>query len=106
VGTWANLTAQTAISITDGGIITPTGSYQPLESDGAVATATDVAMAPGTTEGDLVLLENTNATGAITIDGTGAGVECKADVVLDAGDIITLLWNGTNWMCVAVHDNS
>ena len=90
--------------------ITPTGLYQPLDSadlgDGDGAAVTDIAAPTDDTIGKQLILHNINASQVITIDGTGATVECKTDVVLGAGDTLTLLWNGDDWNCLASYDNS
>jgi len=106
VGTWVKLGAQTAISVTAGLTIAPTGTYQPLTSAGAKACSTTTCIANGTTAGDLLILRNANASDVITIDGTGGNVECKSDVALGAGDTLSLIWNGADWNCIANHDNS
>jgi len=106
VGTWLNLSARTAISLTAGGIITPTGTYQPLTSAAAVTTSTSLAIANGGETGDALILRNANATDVITIDGVGSNVACKANVALGAGDTLTLIWNGADWNCLANYDNS
>ncbi len=103
---WLDITAQTAISVTAGAIITPTGSYQPLTSGGAVTTSTTTPIAAGTVVGRVVILRNANASDAITIDGTGGTVECKANVVMGAGDTLTLFWTGAKWNCLSSYDNS
>jgi hypothetical protein len=54
----------------------------------------------------LLIIRNGNAADAITIDGTGGTVECKANVALGAGDIVTLIFDGTDWRCQSVYDNS
>ena len=95
----------TAISLTAGAIITPTGIYQPLTSAAAVTCSTTTCIAAGAT-GQLLILENQNASDAITIDGTGGTVECKADAVLAAGDTLTLIFDGTDWICLSGYDNS
>jgi len=106
IGDWLNLSAQTAISLTAGGIITPTGTYQLLTSGAAVTTSTTTPIASGTETGDLLILRNGNASDVITIDGTGGTVECKANVGLGASDTLTLVWNGSDWNCLANYDNS
>jgi hypothetical protein len=106
IGTWLNLSAQTAISLTAGSTITPTGTYQPIQSGSAVTTSTSLAVAGGVETGDLLILRNLNAADAITVDGTGANVECKANIVLGPGDTLTLIWNGDDWNCLAGYDNS
>jgi len=98
--------AQTAISVTAGAVITPTGSLQPLTSAAAVTCSTTRCIENGATTGDILILKNDNAADAITIDGTGGNVECKADVVLGAGDTIILIWGGSDWYCLSVYDNS
>ncbi len=104
--TFLNLTAQTAISLTAAGIITPTGTYQPLTSGAAVTTSTSLAVYTGTVTGDLLILENQNASDVIIIDGTGGNVECKTDVSLGTRDTLWLWWNGTDWACLSGYDNS
>ena len=106
VGTWVKLGAQSAISVTAAMTIAPTGTYQPLTSDGAKTCNTTTCIANGTTAGDLLILRNANVTGDITIDGGGGNVECKSDVVVGVGDTLTLIWNGSDWNCLANHDNS
>lgn len=106
ISTFLDLAAQTAISVTAAGIITPTGTYQPLTSAAWVTTSTSCAIYTGTVTGRLLILENQNASDIITIDGTGGNVECKADVQLGAGDTLTLEWNGEDWYCLSGYDNS
>lgn len=104
--TWFGLTAQTALVIGAGDSVVPTGSLQPITSATAVTVSTTVPIAAGTVEGYLLILVNENAADAITIDGTGGTVECKADVVLGARDVLMLEWNGTEWICLTGYDNS
>jgi len=104
--TWFGLTAQTALVIGAGDSVVSTGSLQPITSATAVTVSTTVPIAAGTVEGYLLILVNENAADAITIDGTGGTVECKADVVLGARDVLMLEWNGTEWICLTGYDNS
>jgi hypothetical protein len=106
VGTWINLSAQSTIALSADGTITPTGTYQVITSTAWVTTSTTTAIANGGETGDLLIIRNGNAANNITIDGTGANVECKADVVLGASDVMVLIWNGSDWNCIAVRDNS
>ena len=98
---WLILTPSTVISVTSGGIITPTGTLQPLTSGGAVTTSTSTAIANGTTSGQLLILHNKNATDAITIDGTGANVECGGNQAIGPTDTLVLHWQTDDWECVA-----
>lgn len=106
VGDWAQIDAQVALVIGAGGIITPTGSFQPLTSASSLTCSTSKCIAEGTTKGEILILANENLTNTITIDGTGGTVECKTDKALGARDILTLIWNGTDWNCISLADNS
>jgi len=106
LATWLNVTSQTPVVVTAGSTITPSGTLQPLTSTGVVAGSTSNAIADGTTAGDLLILRNANASDAITIDGTGGNVECKTDKALGAQDTLTLMWNGSDWVCLSLSDNS
>jgi hypothetical protein len=101
VGDWLLLTPSTTISVTSGGIITPTGTLQPLTSGGAVTTSTSTAIANGTTSGQILILHNKNASDAITIDGAGANVECGGNQALGATDALVLQWMTDDWECIA-----
>lgn len=95
IADFAQLTAQTAISVTDGGVITPSGSYQPLESGGAV-TAT---LSSGCTAGRQVILVNTvNQTIIISETATSA---LSGNASLGQYDALALLCDGTRWVQTA-----
>lgn len=98
---WLILTPSTVISVTSGGIITPTGTLQGLTSASAVTTSTSTAIANGTTSGQLLILHNKNATDAITVDGAGANVECGGNQAIGPTDHLVLQWQTDDWECVA-----
>jgi hypothetical protein len=99
MGTWGQWTAQTAISVTHDGIITPTGTYQQLESADAVGTSNVAAGSAGQL---LVLVNTTNTT--ITISDTGT-LKLSSDAALGQYDSLTLISDGTNWVELAQADN-
>jgi len=99
-GDWLLLTPSTVISVTSGGIITPTGTLQGMTSGSAVTTSTSTAIANGTTSGQLLILFNKNATDAITIDGAGANVECGGNQAIGPTDHLVLQWQTDDWECV------
>lgn len=101
-------TAQATFTVVYGVPITPTGFYQPIDSATSTAaeSVSNIAAPTDDTIGKLLELHNINASQVITIDGTGADVECKADIVLGAGDILGLRWNGDDWNCRYNYDNS
>lgn len=101
--------ARSSFSVVFNVPITPTGIYQPLVTDAGGAAEADnsnVAAPTDDTTGKLLILHNIDATDVITIDGTGADVECKADIALGLEDTLTLIWNGDDWNCIANYDNS
>lgn len=104
-GDWLHLTASTTVAVGSGATITPLGSYQPITSTAGVTTSTSTAIADGSAAGDILILRNANASDAITVDGAGGNVECGGNVALGANDVLTLLWNGSDWSCLALRDN-
>jgi hypothetical protein len=99
-GTWDRLQARTAISVTNGGIITATGSYQRLTSAGTVTPTVSTA---SRTAGDLLVLVNTSAT-TINIADSGTA-KLSAAAALGQYDTLTLRFDGTNWVEVARSNN-
>lgn len=95
IADFVQITPQTAISVTDGSVITPTGSYQPLESAGAV-TAT---LSSGCTAGRDVTLVNTVAQ-AIVISETATSA-LSGNATLNQYDAMQFLCDGTRWIQVA-----
>jgi hypothetical protein len=89
---WLAVAAQTAISVTHDAIITPTGSYQQLESAGTVGTS---SIAAGSAGQILVLVNTTNTT--ITISDTGT-LKLSSNAALGQYDSLTLISDGTNWI--------
>lgn len=93
VGTFLNLTAQTEISVTNGTVFTPTGSYQLIA---AAAEVTPTVSTSGFTTGDLVELHNTE-TAVINFEASGTQL-LKDDYPMDQYDVLGLRWNGTAWV--------
>jgi len=100
------LGAQSTYTVVAGEPITPTGTYLPMSAAALGVNVTDVVTPTSATIGALIVLHNIDSTDVITIDGTGKIVSCKADVALAPQDTLTMLWNGTNWVCLSNYDNS
>ena len=99
VGLFGRLTAQTAITVTGGGTLTPTGTYQPIQAAGAVGLS-DIAI---TTAGDVLVLTNISAT-TITITDTGTTM-LSANRAIAQYDTLVLLCDGTNWLELSFTNN-
>jgi len=93
--------AQTAVSVTaEGGMITPTGTYQPLESAANYSSTLETS---GFTTGTLLVLVNT-VNHRLGITDTGS-VRLSGNLFLDQYDSAILWFDGTNWVQLAESDN-
>ena len=92
------LVPQTAITATDGGIITPTGTIQMLAAAGAVTPT----LAAGSS-GDVVTFINTSNAAITIVDTTGYLL--SGNIVMGQWDSATVVWYGTSWIQVAESDN-
>lgn len=97
--TFFDIDASTVISPTDGGIITPTGTFQLLSSAGTVTPTIAVNADAGT----LLILTNTTDT-TINIADSGTTM-LSAAAALGQYDTLVLISDGTNWLELAVTDN-
>jgi len=92
------VTAQTAISLTDGGILTPTGTYQQIESAAEVTPTLAITNAAGLryTTGTLLTIINTADT---TINFADSGnVKSSGATALGQYDSWELKFDGTYWI--------
>jgi hypothetical protein len=94
------LAAQTAISVTNGMTLTPTGSYQLLTSAAASRAFGAITAADAGTV--LTLVNTVNQT--ITITDTGT-LKLSGNAALGQYDSITLISDGTNWIELNESDN-
>lgn len=99
VSAWTRIVPRTGVVVTMNGIITPTGTYQPLSSAGTVNTA---QIAAGTA-GDLLILVNTAAT-TIVISDTSPLI-LSGNISLGQYDTLTLRSDGTRWIQLTTSNN-
>lgn len=92
------VTAQTAITVTDGTPFAATGTYQAIQAAGEVTPTITVG-----TAGDVLVLINTSAQ---TINIADTGIQMlTADFAMGQYDTLTLLCDGTNWLELSRADN-
>jgi len=91
--------ANTAISVTNGATITPTGTFHALTAAGNVGFGAIAAGSPG----DLLILVN-EANVTITISDTGT-LKLSGNLALGQFDSVTLLSTGTDWVQLATSNN-
>lgn len=89
---------RTTITVTNGAVVNPTGTYQPLTSAGAVAAS--LVVEPS---GSILTLVNV---GANTITFTETATLISAgNVALGATDSATFISNGTAWYQISASNN-
>lgn len=92
---------RTAITVTNGGAIDATGTYQRLTAAAAVGTSGDaVVVEPA---GTLLILVNSGAQ-TITITET-ANIKSAGNIVLGTLDSATLVSDGSDWYQIAGSNN-
>jgi hypothetical protein len=92
-GGWERWTPAAPLTVTDGAVFTPTGSYQPL---GAAAPVTPTVYTATAVAGSVLLLVNTGAN-AITIQDT-ATQALAGDFSMGQYDTLLLIFDGTRWI--------
>lgn len=106
-GGFVAFTEGTVIDLGAGGIITPTASYQPITNStaGSIDTSDATAIADGAVAGQILVLINEDAQDIVIKDG--ANTQLGGDITLTGGadDALFLIWDGTDWTALSVHDN-
>ena len=104
IGGFLALTEGTVQVMTYGCTLTAVGSFQPITS---TAVITNVIIADGALAGQIVVISNENAGDDITILEAGSNLQAGGDVTLTGGakDLLTLLWDGAEWIRLAFFDN-
>lgn len=91
--------AATAITVSNGSEVTPTGSYQPITSAANTGTS-DITIQ---TAGTIVTFVNTANT-TITFTDTGT-LKLSGNAALGQYDTLTVISDGTNWIEVSETNN-
>ena len=104
IGGFLALTEGAVQVMTYGATLTAVASFQPITS---TAVITNVVIADGVLAGQILVISNENAADDITILESGSNLQAGGDVVLGGGDkdLITLLWDGAEWIRLAFFDN-
>lgn len=98
--TFANITAQSVITLTDNATLTPLGSLQPIASAAAIGIAGGTKIAHTT---DRLTIVNIGAQ-TITFTET-TGLNSAGNIALGAADTATLVWANGAWYQVAASNN-
>ena len=74
------------------------------KEDGFLKATETVTMLDGGTTGQIVYVLSK---AAVTYDVTGTNLKCgTADLITASGDLVTWLFDGTNWTCINFMDMS
>lgn len=92
VGGWINGNAAPAVTVTAGGTITPTGTYQRITA----AAARGTSSVTGHSAGRILYLVNVGSN-TITLTDTGT-LKLSSNAALGQFDTILLQSDGTNWI--------
>jgi len=105
VGGFTALEVASSLEIAEGESITVTTSYQPVTAAGAITTSATTAITDGPVEGAILVIVNTGANNIIIKDG--ANTKLGGDITLTGGadDSLTVIWDGADWVGLAMHDN-
>jgi hypothetical protein len=93
--------AQT-VSISD--TIVSSGTIVVLTSSGAAITMTSNPQIANGSTGQILILEGTHDTNTVTL-ADGNGLNLTGAITLGAEDILTVMYNGTDWIQVSNADN-
>jgi hypothetical protein len=94
------VSAQTAITVTDGGVLTATGTYQPIQAAGEVTPTLETSTASA---GDVLTIINTsNQTINLADSGTA---KLSAAFAMGQYDSLALWFDGTNWIEISRSNN-
>lgn len=104
VGTFAKFAPADTRAVTQGGTITPLGTYQTITSTAAITAAT---VATTTfSAGDFVTLINANASNAITLTNSSTlALPGATDLALGTKDVVGLWFDGSKWIAIFASNN-
>jgi hypothetical protein len=95
----------TTLSLGAGSTLTPDCSYVRLSgSGGNVTLNATTAIANGELAGQMLILEGRDDAATVTIPN-GANTQMPAARTLGQGDVLTLIWNGTDWLLLSFSNN-
>jgi len=96
-----------AITVDDQAVTVGNSSYLRLISDNTVASNRTIVLSDGLDIGQLLFIE-CNETGTQVfeiLDGAGSNTNLTGTITMTAGDMIQLMWNGTDWLQISYSNN-
>ncbi|MBK9103651.1 MAG: hypothetical protein IPL92_03590 [Saprospiraceae bacterium] len=82
-------------------------SYLRLSSNLSPASSRTIVLSDGLVVGHIVFIEcnETGIEGFEILDGAGSNTNTTGTISMGAGDMIQLMWNGTDWLQVSYSNN-
>ncbi|MFO1488776.1 MAG: VCBS repeat-containing protein [Verrucomicrobiota bacterium] len=99
-----SIISQTAVTVTNNATLTPASGYVKLSASSAVTLNTTNAIANGPAIGAMLILEGSSDVNTVTVPHA-ANTRLSAAHTLGIRDMLTLIWNGNNWLEVSYSDN-
>jgi hypothetical protein len=89
------------------GVITPTTSRHPVDTEGGAASDDlDTISTTGTSSGDLLILQAVSSARTVVVKHNTGNIQCGSDRTLDnTNDQILLMRAGSNWVMLSFADN-
>jgi len=107
IGGFTALEEASAVDLGAGFTLTPTASYQPVTNSTAGSITSDgtTAIADGPVAGAILIVVNEDDQDIVFQDT--ANIKCGGNITLTASadDSMMLLWDGSDWVCLGMHDN-
>ena len=100
-----NIVAQSSFVTTANATLTPTSGYVKLSAASAVTLSTTTAIANGPAIGATLILEGSSDVNTVTVPHA-ANTRLSAPHTLGIRDMLTLIWNGINWLEVSYANNN
>ena len=82
-------------------------SYLRLSSNLSPASARTIVLSDGLVVGQIAFIEcnETGIEGFEILDGAGSNTNTTGTIAMGAGDMIQLMWNGTDWLQISYSNN-
>jgi hypothetical protein len=94
-----------AFALANNSTLNPDHTYvRVIGNGGAVTVSATTAIANGEMPGQLLIIEGLSDVNTVTIPA-GANTSFSANRVLGADDVLTLIWNGNNWLQTSFANN-
>jgi hypothetical protein len=96
-----------ALTVDNQTVTVGSGSYLKLSSNTTTATDRTIILSNGVNTGQILFIESTSTSTNVfeILDGAGSNTNTTGTITMTSGDMIQLLWNGSDWLQVSYSSN-